>query len=353
MVDGDARAPRRPPGQAPVLVGAASAASAGSCSQAAATHPPSHSAIRPAWAASRRQGLGRTTHSAPRSSSTAAATASGPSRPAAALVGVERGGQARVERVRRGEGDAADDGEREQHRDGRRRRAASRRARPRSAGRAAPRRRRGSRRRGPPGASRVTSDRRASTVTAARAAPATASASRSASRSCTTQCCGPGSRGASQRPIAPLPPPRSWITRRPGARRCRAQALGELLRARRRVGRLAQLEPLRADRCALIAPPPRATGDASARRPARTPATSDAVAGHRRSDARRSRAARRRRARSSASPSQRRSAAPRAAGVAGRDQQPRPGAVRRRGRGPRSPRRRRRRGPARRGPGPR
>ena len=68
----------------------------------------------------------------------------------------------------------------------------------------------------------VMSDARASTV-APGGGSATASSSRVSSRSCTTQCCGPGSRGASQRPIEPLPPPRSWITSGPGGR-CSASA---------------------------------------------------------------------------------------------------------------------------------
>ncbi len=77
-----------------------------------------------------------------------------------------------------------------------------------------------------PGSSRVMSDCLVSTVTAAPSAASpgrssAATASRSASRSCTTQCCGPGSRGASQRPIAPVPQPRSWITWRPAVGRRR------------------------------------------------------------------------------------------------------------------------------------
>ena len=77
------------------------------------------------------------------------------------------------------------------------------------------------------------SDCRASTVTAAPSAAgpgrsAAATSSRSASRSCTTQCCGPGSRGASQRPIDPVPQPRSWITRRPAAGSVRREVLDEL-----------------------------------------------------------------------------------------------------------------------------
>ena len=70
-----------------------------------------------------------------------------------------------------------------------------------------------------PFASRVTSDCRVSTVTARPGGMAAAHSRRSASRSCTTQCCGPCRRGASQRPIAPSPPPRSWMTRRPAAGR--------------------------------------------------------------------------------------------------------------------------------------
>ena len=70
----------------------------------------------------------------------------------------------------------------------------------------------------------VTSECLASTVTAAaRGGAAAARSSRSASRSCSTQCCGPGSCGASQRPIAPVPPPRSWTTRAPEPARCRAR----------------------------------------------------------------------------------------------------------------------------------
>ena len=149
------------------------------------------------------------------------------------------------------------------------------------------------------------SDRLASTVTPGAGGAATASSSRSASRSCTTQCCGPGSRGASQRPIAPLPPPRSWITRR-RAGRCRARrSASSAERAAASAGSRrtshSGLTP-----AAIIAPLPRARRRAT-----------DAVAGHRRSDSRRSRAARRRRPRRSASPSQARSAAPSAAGSPG------------------------------------
>ena len=70
--------------------------------------PVNHSAARSASAAPSRQGLGRTRTSAPSrpNASTATATASGPSRrpPAgrAALVGVEGGGHAGVQRIRRG-----------------------------------------------------------------------------------------------------------------------------------------------------------------------------------------------------------------------------------------------------------
>ena len=95
---------------------------------------------------------------------------------------------------------------------------------------------------------------------------------------------------------------------RPGGGEVPREAPGELGRARRRVGRLAQGEPLRADPDA---------HRAHRAAPASTPARSDVVAAHRRSDARRSRAARRRRPRRSASPSHARSAAPRAAGSPG------------------------------------
>ena len=61
MVDGDGEFAGRRLRQAPVPVAPASAASEGSCSHAAATHPSNHSAIRSASAASRRHGLGRTT----------------------------------------------------------------------------------------------------------------------------------------------------------------------------------------------------------------------------------------------------------------------------------------------------
>lgn len=63
----------------------------------------------------------------------------------------------------------------------------------------------------------ATSECRACTVTwlpsaAGPGGRAVAISNNSASRSCSTQCWGPGSRGASQRPIAPLPAPRSWMT---------------------------------------------------------------------------------------------------------------------------------------------
>ena len=94
---------------------------------------------------------------------------------------------------------------------------------------------------------------------------ATASSSRSASRSCTTQCCGPGSRGASQRPIAPLPPPRSWITRRPAAGRCRARrSASSAERAAASAG------SRRSSHSGLTRTPSRAHRAAPARTPART-----------------------------------------------------------------------------------
>lgn len=67
------------------------------------------------------------------------------------------------------------------------------------------------------GRSRAMSDRLASAVTrrpfaAEPGGSAMAISNRSASRSCRIQCCGPGSSGASHRPIAPVPQPRSWIT---------------------------------------------------------------------------------------------------------------------------------------------
>ncbi len=160
-----------------------------------------------------------------------------------------------------------------------------------------------------PGGRSVTSECLASTVTAAaRGGAATARSSRSASRSCSTQCCGRG------KPRREPPAHRAAAAaevvdhERPGGGEVPREAPGELGRARRRVGRLAQGEPLRADPDA---------HRAHRAAPASTPARSDVVAAHRRSDARRSRAARRRRPRRSASPSHARSAAPRAAGSPG------------------------------------
>ena len=164
-----------------------------------------------------------------------------------------------------------------------------------------------------PGCSRVMSDCLASTVTAAPSAAgpggsAAATSSRSASRSCRTQCCGPGSSGASQRPIAPVPQPRSWITRRPVAGSCRARrSTRSRARAAASAGsRRASHSRLTRMPSAVIATP----------RPGRRRST-DAVVDHPGSDSRRSRAARRNRALSSASPSQARSAAPSAAGSSG------------------------------------
>ena len=165
-----------------------------------------------------------------------------------------------------------------------------------------------------PGRSRVMSDCLASTVTAAPSAAgpgrsAAATSSRSASRSCRTQCCGPGSSGASQRPIAPVPQPRSWITRRPVAGRCRREVLDEVAahgprRRRARAGRA--IPGLTRMSSTVIATP----------LPGHLRAT-DVVVDHPESDSRRSRAARRNRPRSSASPSQARSAAASAAGSSG------------------------------------
>ena len=158
----------------------------------------------------------------------------------------------------------------------------------------------------------------ASTVTAAPSAAgpgasAAATASRSASRSCTTQCCGPGSSGASQRPIAPVPQPRSWITQRPVCRSCRPRCS-----TRSPARAAASAGSRRASHSRLTRTPSAAHRDA----PARTPATTDAVVDHPGSDSRRSPAARRNRALSSASPSQARSAAPSAAGSSGATSSP-------------------------------
>ena len=92
--------------------------------------------------------------------------------------------------------------------------------------------------------SRVTSESLVSTVTAdpSAAGPGrsvSATVSRSGSRSWRIHRCGPGRSGASHRPIAPLPQPRSWMTsgRRPaggdaGARR--APGIGPTASARSR-----------------------------------------------------------------------------------------------------------------------
>ena len=75
------------------------------------------------------------------------------------------------------------------------------------------------------GASRVMSRRRVSRVSGPAPAgtaggSAGTSASSSTSRSYRIQCWGPGSRGASQRAIDPLPDPRSWTTRSRPSGRC-------------------------------------------------------------------------------------------------------------------------------------
>ena len=160
-----------------------------------------------------------------------------------------------------------------------------------------------------------------------------------------TQCCGPGSSGASQRPIAPLPQPRSWITARPVGREVAQEALDEVGGAGRGVGGLAQREPLRLTRTSSRRSSRRPGQDACERRTWWPTSAS--------SDSRRSRAARRSRSRSSASPSQARSAAASAAGSPGGTSSPGRLAVRRRDRAPPAPRRRRSRRPARRGPAPR
>ena len=165
-----------------------------------------------------------------------------------------------------------------------------------------------------PGASRVMSDRLASTVTAA---PSAAGPRRVRDGKLQQvgvavvhhPVLGPGQ--PRREPAAHRAAPAAEVVDHEAAGRGEVprEALGELGRARRRVGRLAQGEPLRADPDGL----PRSSRRSRAGRRRAT----DVVAGHPRSDARRSRAARRRRPRSSASPSQARSAAPRAAGSPG------------------------------------
>ena len=99
--------------------------------------------------------------------------------------------------------------------------------------------------------SRVMSDRRVSTRPRRRRRRAGRSAaaicSRSASRSCSTQCCGPGSSGASQRPIAPVPQREVVDHQRPVAGRCRRSCSTRSRRAGGGVGGLAQGEPVGAD----------------------------------------------------------------------------------------------------------
>ena len=88
-----------------------------------------------------------------------------------------------------------------------------------------------------------------STVTRAAGMLVAARSSSAGSRSCRTQCCGPGKRPASQRPIEPVPQPRSRTTsgrRRPaaGARRCgRSRSTSSGARARRRRARAASASP--------------------------------------------------------------------------------------------------------------
>ena len=174
-----------------------------------------------------------------------------------------------------------------------------------------------------PGCSRVMSDCLTSTVTAAPSAAgpgrsAAATSSRSASRSCTTQCCGPGSSGASQRPIAPVPQPRSWITRRPVSGWC-----GRRLSTRSGARAAASAGSRRASHLRLTRMPSTviATLRPGHRRSRTWWSTSPA------SDSRRSRAARRSRPLSSASPSQRPQRGAEGGRVVGRDQQPRPDPV--------------------------
>ena len=265
----------------------------------------------------------------PRSSSTAAATASGPSRPPRRWWALNAAAMQRVQRLLRGQGHATDDGQREQHRKPAQApsirassSAVSRSSSAEAVTRLAPAR--------SPGASRVMSDR---LRLDGDGGPVGGRARR----------VGDGELQQVRVPVVHDPVLRPGQPRRePAAHRAAAaaevvdheaagrgevprEALGELGRARRRVGRLAQDEPLRADpdglrdhRAAPARPSRSSRRDALAlTTPARTSATADAVAAHGRSVARRSRAARRSRSRSSASSSQARSAAPRAAGSPG------------------------------------
>ena len=118
----------------------------------------------------------------------------------------------------------------------------------------------------------------------------------------------PAARGASQRPIAPVPPPRSWITQRPaaGPRRARCSTRSAARAAASAGSRRASQPAADPVPGALTAPP----------QPARRRGSTRSV-DHPNSDSRRSRAAWRNRALSSASPSQARSAAASAAGSPG------------------------------------
>ncbi len=243
-----------------------------------------------------------------------------------ALVGVEGGGHACVERIGRASA-----------RPGRRRRASAApgtrpgadvdQARQLVAGHQVEQRRGGDR---PAparssGRSRVMSDRLVSTTTEAPSAAgpgrsAAATCSSSASRSCSTQCCGPGSER--REPAAHRPGAAAEVVDHHGGRSAgsaRPRRGRRVAGAGRGVGRLAQLEPRGAD--------PDALGRHRRRgRPGRRRRPT-VVADQPASDARRSRAARRSRRRSSASPSQARSAAPSATRVVGRHEQPGPVAV--------------------------
>ena len=144
------------------------------------------------------------------------------------------------------QGDAAGDGQREQHRTpgaGARASAASSSAVSRSSSAEATTRLAPAR---SPGASRVMSDRRASTVTAVRG-PATASSSRSRVAVVHHPVLRPGQ--PRREPAAHRAAAAAEVVDHEAAGRGEVprEALGELGRARRRVGRLAQVEPLRAD----------------------------------------------------------------------------------------------------------
>ncbi len=297
MLDGDGELRRRPP--APGAVPGRRRPRRRAQAPARRRPPPTRPAIRPTDRRGPRpgaRGWARTRTSAPvaRSASAATAAASGPSR--------RRWWSLNAASTRRSNGsagrqaDAPDHGQREEHRH--RARDAHAEHPVQLVGRQDVEQRRRDdeirvleitrRQPGEVGAPCLDGDR-------GTGGAATASSSRSSSRSWTTQCCGAGSRGASQRPIAPLPPPRSWISRGPVAGRCPARRpASSALRAAASAGsRRASHPGLTRTTAALIAS-----------LPTRTWARTDVVAAHPRSEARRSRAARRRRLRSSASPSQ-------------------------------------------------